>query len=68
MFDQGSSEVCHRRVSCVSNVLVKMAKLLYLLIAVVLALVSFASVLRVNDKGKHEDERKNEVNLHPDLI
>jgi len=51
-------------------VLVKMAKLFFLLIAVVLALVSFASVLGVNDKGKHEDERKNEpeVNLHPDLI
>jgi len=48
--------------------LVKMAKLLFLLIAVVLALVSFASVLGVNDKDKHEDERKNEVNLHPDLI
>ena len=45
-----------------------MAKLLFLLIAVVLATVSFVSVLGVNDKSKHEDERKNEVNLHPDLI
>ena len=67
-FERRSSELCHRDVNCVLNVLVKMAKLLFLLIAVVLALVSFSvSVLGGNDKNKHEDERKKEVNLHPDL-
>jgi len=54
--------------NCVSNVLVKMAKLLFLPIAVVLALVSFVGVLGGDDKNKHDDERKKEVNLHPDLI
>jgi len=39
-------------------VLVKMAKLLFLLIAVILALVSFVSVLGGDDKNKHEDERE----------
>jgi len=41
---------------------------LFLLIAVVLAMVSFVSVLGGNDENKHKDERKMEVNLHPDLI
>ena len=45
-----------------------MGKLLFLLVGVVLALVSLVSVLGGNDKNKHEDERKKEVNLHPDLI
>ena len=50
------------------SVLVKMGKLLFLLVGVVLALISLVSVLGGNDKNKHEDERKKEVNLHPDLI
>ena len=54
--------------NCVSHVLVKMSKLLFLLIALVLALVSFENVLGGNDENKHEDERNKEVNLHPDLI
>ena len=62
-----SSELYHRRLNCLKRS-GKNAKLLFLLIAVVLATVSFVSVLGVNDKSKHEDERKNEVNLHPDLI
>ena len=66
-FERRSSELCHRDVNCVLNVLVKMAKLLFLPIVVALALVSFVSVLGGNDKNKHEDERKKEVNLHPDL-
>ena len=49
--------------NCVSHVLVKMAKLLFLLIALVLVLVSFENVLGGNDKNKHEDERNKEVNL-----
>ena len=55
---QRSSELCHRGVNCVSNVLVKMAKMLFLLIAVVFALVSFVSVLGGNNKNNHEDERE----------
>ena len=55
---QRSPELCHLGVNCVSNVLVKMAKLLFLLITVILALVSFVSVLGGDDKNKHEDERE----------
>ena len=44
-----------------------MAKLLFL-IAVVFALVSFVTVLGVEDKHKHEDGRKNELGLDPGVI
>ena len=40
-FERRSSELCQHGVNCVLNVLVKMAKLLFLPIAVALELVSF---------------------------